>query len=82
EPAFEVTALLHNPAGLLEMRRPGEVLARRVELLARELNLERGRVRGWGIAQLVLSAWWSLEDHGEGWERGVECARLLAAVRE
>ena len=82
EPAFEVTALLHNPAGLLEMRRPGEVLARRVELLARELNLERGRVRGWGVAQLVLSAWWSLEDHGEGWERGVECARLLAAVKE
>lgn len=82
EPACEVTALMHNPAGLLEMRRPGEVLARRVELLARELNVERARVRGWGVALLVLSAWWSLEDHGEGWERGVECARLLAAVKE
>ncbi|HEX7175919.1 MAG TPA: aminoglycoside phosphotransferase family protein [Pyrinomonadaceae bacterium] len=82
EPAFEVTALMHNPAGLLEMRRPVEVLGRRVELLARELNLERARVRGWGIAGLVLSAWWSFEDHGEGWERGVECARLLAAVKE
>lgn len=82
EPAFEAAALMHNPAVLLEMRRPVEVLGRRVELLARELSLERARVRGWGVAGLVLSAWWSLEDHGEGWERGVECARLLAAVKE
>ncbi|MDQ3805049.1 MAG: aminoglycoside phosphotransferase family protein [Acidobacteriota bacterium] len=83
EPAYEVGALLRNPLPqLFEMRRPVEVLSRRLDALAAALNLDRARVRAWGLAQSVLSAWWSIEDHGAGWEPAVEFFRLLAATKE
>jgi streptomycin 6-kinase len=83
EPAYEVGALLRNPLPqLFEMRRPVEVLSRRLDTLAAELNLDRARLRAWGLAQSVLSAWWSIEDHGAGWEPAVEFFRLLAATKE
>ncbi len=82
EPAYEVGALLRNPLPqLLELPNPGRVTARRVDQLAEELGLDRARVRGWGLAQAVLSAWWSIEDHGYGWEGAIACAELLAAVK-
>jgi streptomycin 6-kinase len=81
EPAYEVGALLRNPIPqLLAMPQPGQVLARRVDQLAQELGFDRERVVGWGLAQAVLSAWWSIEDHGHGWEWGIGCAQLLAAL--
>jgi streptomycin 6-kinase len=80
EPAYETGALLRNPvpdvAAWPDLPR---VLARRVDQLAETLGFERERVRGWGIAQAVLSAWWSIEDHGAGWEPASACAEALAA---
>lgn len=78
EPAFDVGAMLHNPAGLLETSRPRETLERRVRVLSEELGVEAERVRGWGVSQAVLSACWSLEDHGKVWEEALEFARLLS----
>ncbi len=81
ERAYEVGALLRNPLPqLLELSNPGQAMARRVVQLADELELDRARVRGWGLAQAVLSAWWSIEDHGHGWEGAIACAELLARV--
>jgi streptomycin 6-kinase len=81
EPAYEVGALLRNPLPqLLELPNPGQAMARRVAQLAEELELDRERVRGWGLAQAVLSAWWSVEDHGHGWEGAIACAELLSRV--
>ncbi len=81
EPAYEVGALLRNPSQLLAAPQPGHILARRVDQLAEELGFDRARLRGWGLAQAVLSAWWSIEDHGHGWEWGIACAELLSALR-
>jgi streptomycin 6-kinase len=82
EPAYEAGALLRNPLPqLLRMRRPLEALRRRVEVFAAALGVDRERVRGWGVAQAVLSAWWTIEDNGSGWEPTIECARLLASLR-
>jgi streptomycin 6-kinase len=82
EPAYEVGALLRNPAPqLLAQPQPGRILARRVYQLAEELGFDRARLRGWGLAQAVLSAWWSFEDHGHGWEWGLTCAELLAEMK-
>jgi streptomycin 6-kinase len=82
EPAYEVGALLRNPGTrLLAEPQPGRILARRVYQLAEELGFERARLRGWALAQAVLAAWWSLEDHGHGWERGLAYAELLAEVQ-
>ena len=82
EPDYEVGALLRNPLPqLLNMPHPGRVTARRVDQLAEALGFDRARVRGWGLAQAVLSAWWCIEDSGYGWEPAIACAELLAAVK-
>jgi len=46
-----------------------------------ELGLERERLLAWGVVHSVLSAWWSIEDHGYGWEYAIACAELLAALQ-
>ena len=75
EPAYEVGALIRNKLpGEAEAQR---IIARRVDLLSEALDVDRDRVRGWGLAQAVLSAWWSIEDHGHGWEEAIACAQLL-----
>jgi len=82
EPAYEVGALLRNPIPqLLVEPQPERVLARRVYQLAEELGFDRERLLGWGVAQAVLAAWWSYEDHGHGWEWGIACAELLTMLR-
>lgn len=81
EPAYETGVLLRDPLPrLLRRPQPGGILARRVDLLAEALGFERERIRGWGLAQAVLSAWWSIEDHGHGWEGAVACAELLREI--
>jgi streptomycin 6-kinase len=81
EPAYEAGALLRNPLpDLLAWPDPRRTLARRLDLLAESLDFDRTRLRDWGFAQAVLSAWWSFEDHGHGWEPAIACAELLAAV--
>jgi streptomycin 6-kinase len=81
EPAYETAALLHNPwPELLSMPQPGRILARRIDQLSEDLGFDRERIRGWGLAQAVLSAVWSLDDHGEGWEFPIACAELLTGI--
>lgn len=81
EPAYEVGALMRNQ---LPQPLAGEYasrfLARRLDQLAEELGLERGRLHGWSLAQAVLSAWWSFEDHGYGWEPAMALAELLSGL--
>ena len=49
---------------------------------AEELGFARPRIVGWGLAQAVLSAWWSFEDQGRGWEPAITCAELLAELNK
>lgn len=79
EPAYEVGALLRNPTPyLLAWPDLPAILERRVDQLADELDLDKARLRGWGIAQAVLSGWWSYEDHGHGWQGALRIAEVLA----
>jgi hypothetical protein len=50
---------------------------RRIDLLEDELGFDKRRIAGWGAAQGVLSAWWSYEDTGAGWEPAMRCAEVL-----
>lgn len=78
EPAYEVGALLRNPLPqLLKTPAPRRLLARRLDILSEELALDRARLRGWGVAQAVLSAVWSVEDGESGWQPTINCAELL-----
>jgi streptomycin 6-kinase len=82
EPAYEAGALLRNPLPqLLKWPEPVRVTERRIAQLSDELGLERARVRGWGLAQAALSAWWSIEDEGGPGEFGFAAAEVLAAAR-
>ena len=83
EPAYEVGALLRNPMPrLLDHPAPARLLARRLDLLAEVLGIDRRRLAAWGYAQAVLSAWWSLEDHGRGWEPALRVAEWLESQLE
>ncbi len=83
EPAYEIGAYLRNrlPEPLPNPE-AARVTARRIDQFAAELGLDRARVRGWGLAQAVLSAWWTVEDHGHGWEPTIALAELVAALKE
>lgn len=75
ERAYEVGALLRNPTPNRYLNLG--VQRRRIDLLADELGFDRRRVVGWAVAQAVLSAWWSYEDAGSGWEPAMRCAGVL-----
>jgi streptomycin 6-kinase len=82
EPAYEVGAWLRNPMpDIARMPQAGRILARRMDQFADLLGFDRARILGWGVAQAVLSAWWSFEDHGHGWEPAIACADLLATLK-
>ena len=82
EPCYEVGAWLRNPLpGLLDWPDLPRVFARRVDILVAELGFDRERVIGWGVAQAVLSAWWSIEDHGGGWEEAAQVAGILSDLK-
>jgi streptomycin 6-kinase len=85
EPAYETGALLRNQLSVvLDSSQPRRIMARRVDQLVEELSLERARVRGWGLAQAVLSVWWNIEDFGvlEDYDMAtLACAELLAAIK-
>ncbi len=78
EPAYEVGPLLYNqlpePFDPSTTRR---ILSRRMDQLAEELSLDRRRIQAWAFAQSVLSAWWSYEDHGHGWEPTLALAEVM-----
>jgi streptomycin 6-kinase len=82
EPAYEVGTMLRN---LWPDRHtivdPTRLLERRAYQLAEELEIERARVRGWAVAQAVLSAWWCVEDDSDCWEGTLAIAELLAAIK-
>lgn len=79
EPCYEVGALMRNPIELYNS--PAVALAtveRRFKIFAEVLGLDRERMAAWAFAQAVLSAYWCLEDYGEGWEQSILCAQVLA----
>lgn len=83
EPEYEAGALLRNPMPqLLSWSNPERTLARRVDQYSEELGFDRDRLIGWGLAQAVLAAWWSYEDHGHGWEPWIVCAEHLALLKK
>jgi len=76
---YDVGPFLMNPTPDLS-RRPDleRILERRVADLSEMLALSTQEVAAWGVVHAVLSACWSLESHGGGWESALAVARVLA----
>ena len=77
---YEVGPLLINP--WMVSGPPGNVrqlLGDRIAILSERLRFERERLREWGLAHALLSAWWSLADN-EDWRPASNCAEILAEV--
>ncbi|MBN2056633.1 aminoglycoside resistance protein, partial [bacterium] len=77
DPCWDVATFI----GSIPRRTPGDSLMvrldRRISQLVEGLALDRRRLLEWCVAQSVLSAWWSFEDHGCGWEPALAFARRL-----
>jgi streptomycin 6-kinase len=85
DPGYEVGASFYNPMPrILEVPDLEQMLARRVAQLSEELGMERARIRGWGLAQSVLNAWWSIvvnEKLSMDPPRGIlRCAEILSRL--
>lgn len=80
DPAYEPAPFLYNPAdAVLAAPDARQLLARRIERFAGALP--RQRVVDWAFVYGVLSAWWSFEDHGGGYEATLELATLVRGLR-
>jgi streptomycin 6-kinase len=78
---YEVGPLLMNPWGELTDRADiQQITKRRIDILQEHLGFERERIREWGLAHAVLSAWWGIESN-TGWEYSLSLARMLAELR-
>ncbi len=83
EPAYEVGALLRNPfTTIFDEPHLDRITARRLDILAETLAMDRERLRQWSLAQAVLSAWWSYEDGGDpaDWQPTMHLAAVLAEL--
>jgi streptomycin 6-kinase len=79
DPGYEVGPFLLNP-GVDQPTKPPALLRRRLDILSSELGYDRSRLRDWGIAHAVLSACWSAEDHGDGWQGAIGSAENLIGL--
>lgn len=75
---YEVGPLLINPWGNLVGRTDHrQITRRRIDILHEHIGFERERIREWGLAHAVLSAWWGIEDN-TGWEYSYAFAEMIA----
>ena len=67
DPAYEIGQFMLNPWETLPPRAElKRLLARRLAIFCERAGLDRARALGFAIGQCSLSAWWMVEDHGEG----------------
>lgn len=81
EPVYETGALLRNPLPQVATWSDlPQIQARRGAVLAETLGFEQERIVAWGVAQAVLAAWWSYEEHGGKDTAMIACAEALATL--
>jgi len=78
---YEVGPFLINPWGdMLNGIKQKRMTMRRFDILHEHLGFERERIREWGLAHAVLSAWWDIEDNTGRGEYALDFAAMLADI--
>lgn len=72
---YELGPFLINPWD--ELSNYWRMTKRRIDILHERLGFERERIREWGLAHAVISAWWSIEDNGD-WHDAANFAEMIA----
>lgn len=82
EPAYETAAMIRNPYKKME-NNPNmkDIMRKRIQIMAEELDFDPKRIYKWCFAQTVLSAVWSVEDEGNRWEHATNVARVLSEIK-
>ncbi len=81
EPAYEIGAFLRNPVpDIFTFSELHKYTEQRAAIFAEMLNLDRQRLIGWGLAQAVLSSWWSYESGDGNWADVLQCAQVLSKM--
>lgn len=79
---YEVGPFLINPWGdMLNGTQQKRMTERRFDILHEHLGFERERIREWGLAHAVLSAWWDIEDNTGRGEYALNFAAMLAGIK-
>ena len=78
DPGFDVGQFLLNPDLDGAEVRPA-VVRRRLDIFAETLEYDRDRLAAWAVVEPVLSACWSAEDGGDGWQGAIAVAETAAA---
>ena len=78
---FEIAVFLNNPRSwILTNPKRREILDKRIRQFAGDFEIEPLELRKWAYAEAVLSAWWTFEDNGAGWEKWLACADVWETV--
>ena len=81
-PEYEVGPLLINPIpDFLRGEAAVRQAARRIAILSERLGFAPQRIRDWAICHAILSAWWDIEDSGEGSKYALACAEVYGQVK-
>lgn len=77
---YEVGPLLINPWGeLINDTKIQQITKRRIDILHEHLGFERERIREWGLAHAILSAWWGIGEN-TGWDYAHAFAGMIAKL--
>lgn len=79
---YEISVFLNNPRSwILNHPNRESILRKRIEMFAREFEIEPENLRRWAYAEAVLSAWWTMEDNGKGWEKWLAYAEVWETIK-
>jgi streptomycin 6-kinase len=83
DPVYETAAMIRNPnqSELIKKDNLEEILKKRILILSQELNFDPQRILKWGVTQTILSAVWTIEDNGSGWESSIALAEVLSKIK-
>jgi len=76
--AFEAGTWIRNPSDrILQTKNLKALIDRRLRIISEITQQDLQKLKAWSFCACLLSAVWSNEDEGSGWEEAIACAEAL-----
>jgi streptomycin 6-kinase len=72
---YEIAPFMLNP--WFQSRDIKTQTVRRLDIFSERLGLDRQRLWAWTVAHSLLSAWWDMDEHGNGGEHSIACGEIF-----